>query len=46
MEKIGQIEKRQELGLLLRQVSAYVDIDQAILKEKSENRRKKCWDRL
>lgn len=42
METIGQIlrNKRQELGLLLRQVSAYVDIDQAILSKIERNERK------
>lgn len=42
METIGQIlrNKRQTLGLLLRQVSAYVDIDQAILSKIERNERK------
>lgn len=42
METIGQIlrNKRQSLGLLLRQVSAYVDIDQAILSKIERNERK------
>lgn len=42
METIGQIlrNKRQALGLLLRQVSAYVDIDQAILSKIERNERK------
>lgn len=42
METIGQIlrNKRQELGLLLRQVSAFVDIDQAILSKIERNERK------
>ncbi|MDC6386649.1 XRE family transcriptional regulator [Flagellimonas taeanensis] len=42
METIGQIlrNKRQELGLFLRQVSAYVDIDQAILSKIERNERK------
>lgn len=41
METIGQIlrNKRQVLGLLLRQVSAYVDIDQAILSKIERNER-------
>lgn len=39
METTGEIlrNKRQELGLLLRQVSAYVDIDQAILSKIERN---------
>ena len=42
METIGQIlrNKRHELGLLLRQVSAHVDIDQAILSKIERNERK------
>ncbi len=42
METIGQIlrNKRQELGLLLRHVSAYIDIDQAILSKIERNERK------
>ena len=42
METTGQIlrNKRQALGLLLRQVSAYVDIDQAILSKIERNERK------
>ena len=42
MDTIGQTirNKRQELGLLLRQVSAYVDIDQAILSKIERNERK------
>jgi transcriptional regulator with XRE-family HTH domain len=42
METIGQIlrNKRQALGLLLRQVSAYIDIDQAILSKIERNERK------
>ncbi|HTO14558.1 MAG TPA: helix-turn-helix transcriptional regulator [Edaphocola sp.] len=42
METVGQIlrKKRQTLGLLLRQVSAYVDIDQAILSKIERNERK------
>ena len=51
METIGQIlrNKRQALGLLLRQVSAYVDIDQAILSKIERNERKptkKILDKL
>lgn len=36
METVGQIlrNKRQKLELLLRRVSVYVDIDQAILSKK------------
>lgn len=42
METIGLIlrNKRQELGLLLRQVAAYVEIDQAILSKIERNERK------
>ena len=42
METIGQIlrDRRQSLGLLLRQVAAYVDIDQAILSKIERNERK------
>ncbi len=42
MDTIGQIlrNKRLALGLLLRQVSAYVDIDQAILSKIERNERK------
>jgi transcriptional regulator with XRE-family HTH domain len=42
METIGQIirNKRENLGLLLRQVSAYADIDQAILSKIERNERK------
>lgn len=42
METIGQIlrSKRKELGLLLRQVAAYVNIDQAILSKIERNERK------
>lgn len=42
MNTIGQIlrTKRQSLELLLRQVSAYVDIDQAILSKIERNERK------
>ncbi len=48
MEIIGQIlrNKRQELGLLLRQVSAYVDIDQAILSKIERNGRKPTKEML
>ena len=42
METVGQIirTKRENLGLLLRQVSAYADIDQAILSKIERNERK------
>ena len=48
METIGQIlrNKRQELGRLLRQVSAYVDIDQAILSKIERNERKPTKEML
>ena len=48
METIGQIlrNKRQELGLLLRQVSSYVDIDQAILSKIERNERKPTKEML
>lgn len=42
METVGQIirTKREQLGFLLRQVAAYVDIDQAILSKIERNERK------
>lgn len=42
METIGQIlrNKRQALGLLLRQVASYVDIDPAILSKIERDERK------
>lgn len=42
METVGQIirTKRETLGLLLRQVSAYVDVDPAILSKIERNERK------
>jgi len=48
METIGQIlrNKRKELGLLLRQVSAFVDIDQAILSKIERNERKPTKEML
>lgn len=48
MDTIGQIlrNKRQFLGLLLRQVSAYVDIDQAILSKIERNERKPTREML
>lgn len=46
METVGQIirTKRETLGLLLRQVSAYVDVDQAILSKIERNERKPTKD--
>ena len=46
METVGQIirTRRENLGLLLRQVSAYVDIDQAILSKIERNERKPTKD--
>ena len=46
METVGQIirTRRENLGLLLRQVSAYVDIDQAILSKIERNERKPSKD--
>lgn len=48
METIGQIlrNKRQTLGLLLRQVAAYVDVDQAILSKIERNERKPTKEML
>ena len=48
METVGQIirTKRETLGLLLRQVSAYADIDQAILSKIERNERKPNKDLL
>lgn len=42
MKTVGQIirTKRETLGLLLRQVSAYVDVDPAILSKIERNERK------
>jgi len=42
METVGQIirAKRENLGLLLRQVASYLDIDQAILSKIERNERK------
>lgn len=42
METVGQVirAKRESLGLLLRQVAAYLDIDQAILSKIERNERK------
>lgn len=46
METVGQIirTKRETLGLLLRQVSAFADIDQAILSKIERNERKPTKD--
>ncbi len=48
MDKVGQIirKKRQSLGLLLRQVAAYIEIDQAILSKIERNERKPTKDML
>lgn len=48
MKTVGQIlrNKRQELGLLLRQVSAYIDIDQAILSKIERNERRPTKEML
>lgn len=48
METVGQIirTRRETLGLLLRQVSAYVEIDQAILSKIERNERKPNKDLL
>lgn len=42
METVGKIirTKRESLGLLLRQVASYLDIDQAILSKIERNERK------
>lgn len=42
METVGQIirTKRESLGLLLRQVASYIEIDQAILSKIERNERK------
>lgn len=48
METIGEIlrNRRQTLGLFLRQVSAYVDIDQAILSKIERGERKPTKEML
>ena len=48
METVGQIirAKRESLGLLLRQVAAYLDIDQAILSKIERNERKPSKDNI
>lgn len=46
MKTVGQIirTKRETLGLLLRQVSAYANVDQAILSKIERNERKPTKD--
>lgn len=48
METVGQIirARRVTLGLLLRQVASYVDIDQAILSKIERNERKPTKDNI
>jgi len=48
METVGQIirGKRESLGLLLRQVASYLDIDQAILSKIERNERKPTKDNI
>ena len=48
METVGQIirAKRESLGLLLRQVASYLDIDQAILSKIERNERKPSKDNI
>ena len=48
METVGQIirTKRENLGLLLRQVASYLDIDQAILSKIERNERKPTKDNI
>ena len=48
METVGQIirAKRENLGLLLRQVASYLDIDQAILSKIERNERKATKDNI
>jgi len=48
METVGQIirAKRETLGLLLRQVAAYLDIDQAVLSKIERNERKPSKDNI
>ena len=48
METVGQIirAKRESLGLLLRQVASYLDIDQAILSKIERNERKPTRDNI
>ncbi|MCA0383759.1 MAG: helix-turn-helix domain-containing protein [Bacteroidetes bacterium] len=48
METVGQTirAKRESLGLLLRQVASYLDIDQAILSKIERNERKPSRDNI
>jgi len=48
METVGQIirARRENLGLLLRQVASYVDIDQAILSKIERDERKPTKDNI
>jgi transcriptional regulator with XRE-family HTH domain len=48
METVGQIirAKRESLGLLLRQVASYLNIDQAILSKIERNERKPTRDNI
>ena len=48
MKTVGQIvrAKRESLGLLLRQVASYLDIDQAILSKIERNERKPSKDNI
>lgn len=48
METVGQIirAKRESLGLLLRQVASYLDIDQAILSKIERSERKPTKDNI
>lgn len=48
METVGQIirARRENLGLILRQVASYVDIDQAILSKIERNERKPTKDNI
>jgi len=48
METVGQIirAKRENLGLLIRQVASYLDIDQAILSKIERNERKPTKDNI
>lgn len=48
MKTVGQIirAKRESLGLLLRQVASYLDIDQAILSKIERNERKLTKDNI
>lgn len=48
MKTVGQIirAKRESLGLLLRQVASYLDIDQAILSKIERNERRPTKDNI